>query len=54
MLRRVENTVDGKTNVQILGRAAHLKLDQLPNFSTTKFRKLFTYGNPDSLPPTHW
>ena len=29
MLRRVENTVDGKTNVQILGRAAHLKLDQL-------------------------
>ena len=29
MLRRVENTVDGKANVQILGRAAHLKLDQL-------------------------
>ena len=29
MLRRVEKTVDGKTNVQILGRAAHLKLDQL-------------------------
>ena len=29
MLCRVENTVDGKTNVQILGRGAHLKLDQL-------------------------
>ena len=29
LLRRVENTVDGKANVQILGRAAHLKPDQL-------------------------
>ena len=29
MLRRVEDTVDVKTNVQILGRAAHLKPDQL-------------------------
>ena len=29
MLHRVENTDDGKTNVQISGRAAHLKLDQL-------------------------
>ena len=29
VLRRVGNTDDGKTNVQFLGRAAHLKLDQL-------------------------
>ena len=27
VLRRVGNTDDGKTNVQFLGRAAHLKLD---------------------------
>ena len=36
MLRRVENTVDGKTNVQILGRAAHLKLDQLSTKSARR------------------
>ena len=29
VLLRVGNTDDGKTNVQFLGRAAHLKLDQL-------------------------
>ena len=31
VLRRVGNMDDGKTNVQFLGRAAHLKLDQLVN-----------------------
>ena len=29
VLRRVENTDDGKTSVRISGRAAHPKLDQL-------------------------
>ena len=33
VLRRVGNTDDGKTNVQFLGRAAHLKLDQLTDRS---------------------
>ena len=37
MLRRVENMVDGKTNVQVLGRAAHLKLDQLGERGAVSF-----------------
>ena len=41
VLRRVGNTDDGKTNVQFLGRVAHLKLDQL----TCVFRENFNHDN---------